>query len=57
METLHNILLPYKEEVGQLAGILTIAQFFSGIFICWDIFKQSNTKGISSIPFVGGITV
>ncbi|XP_045473718.1 sugar transporter SWEET1-like [Harmonia axyridis] len=57
METLHELLLPYKEEVGKLAGILTIAQFFSGIFICRDIYKNKSTEGISSIPFVGGITI
>ncbi|XP_044753679.1 sugar transporter SWEET1-like [Coccinella septempunctata] len=57
MESLHDLLLPYKEEVGKLAGIVTIAQFFSGIFICRDIYNQGSTKGISSIPFVGGITI
>ncbi|KAJ3650216.1 hypothetical protein Zmor_021917 [Zophobas morio] len=55
METLSQILLPYKDIIGTTASYLTIAQFFSGVFICLDIRKKGNTKDISSVPFVGGI--
>lgn len=51
------LLQPYKEPVGTVAGVVTIAQFFSGAFICKDIYKKGSTDGISSNPFVGGIVM
>ncbi|XP_049866844.1 sugar transporter SWEET1 [Pectinophora gossypiella] len=55
MEALAVILEPYKEAVGSLAAIVTIGQMFSGSFICYDIYKQGNTRGIGIMPFVGGL--
>lgn len=55
MDALADILQPYKELVGSLAAIVTIGQMFSGSFICWDIYKQGNTRGIGIMPFLGGI--
>ncbi|KAK9890813.1 hypothetical protein WA026_012157 [Henosepilachna vigintioctopunctata] len=57
METLHNILLPYREVIGKVASVVTIGQFFAGVFICRDIFKQKSTKGISAVPFIGGVAL
>lgn len=57
MQSLSDSLKPYKEEVGSLAGIVTIAQFFSGAVICYEIHKKKSTKGNSSIPFVGGLVL
>ncbi|XP_050498588.1 sugar transporter SWEET1 [Diabrotica virgifera virgifera] len=57
MEALSNILQPYKNVVGQTASIVTIAQFFSGAFICKDIYKKKSTAGIQAVPFIGGITI
>ncbi|XP_044271598.1 sugar transporter SWEET1 [Tribolium madens] len=55
MEALSKALQPYKNVVGTVASYLTILQFFSGAFICRDIYKKGNTEGVNSMPFVGGI--
>ncbi|CAK1582317.1 unnamed protein product [Parnassius mnemosyne] len=57
MEALSDVLQPYKEIVGSVAGIVTVAQMFSGSFICYDIYKQGNTRGIGIAPFLGGIVM
>lgn len=55
MEALADVLQPYKDLVGTVAAVVTIGQMFSGSFICWDIYKQGNTRGIGIVPFLGGI--
>ncbi|XP_044753681.1 sugar transporter SWEET1-like [Coccinella septempunctata] len=57
MESLHNQLLPYKELVGSIASVVTIAQFFSGAVMCRDIHKRQTTKGVSAVPFVGAVII
>ncbi|CAG4906849.1 sugar transporter SWEET1-like [Colias croceus] len=55
MEALSNALQPYKSIVGTVAAVVTIGQMFSGSFLCYDIYKQKNTKGIGIMPFAGGL--
>lgn len=55
MDQLHQLLSPYKETIGYLAGIATIGQMFSGIPVCFDIRSAGTTKGFSVIPFLGGL--
>ncbi|XP_068629752.1 sugar transporter SWEET1 [Battus philenor] len=57
MEVISDMLQPYKELVGSVAAIVTIGQMFSGSFICYDIYKQGNTRGISVAPFLGGVVM
>lgn len=57
MESLHTKLLPYKELVGGIASVVTIAQFFSGAVMCKDIHNRKTTKGVSAIPFVGAVII
>ncbi|XP_017778345.1 PREDICTED: sugar transporter SWEET1 [Nicrophorus vespilloides] len=57
MEALSNLLQPYKEEVGVTASVVTILQFFSGTFICYDIYKRKSTNGIGALPFIGGVVI
>ncbi|CAH1156200.1 unnamed protein product [Phaedon cochleariae] len=57
MEALSQTLQPHKEFVGQVASIVTIAQFFSGVFVCKDIYKKGTTKGTPATPFIGGIVI
>ncbi|KAK9890812.1 hypothetical protein WA026_012156 [Henosepilachna vigintioctopunctata] len=57
MDSLQEKLLPYKELIGKVASVLSIAQFFSGIFICKDIYDRKSTRGISAVPFVGAILI
>ncbi|KAG8222429.1 hypothetical protein J437_LFUL008427, partial [Ladona fulva] len=47
----------YKDIVGTLAAVTTIAQFLSPIVICLDITKKGSTKDVSIVPFLGGIVV
>lgn len=57
MEGLSQVLMPYKDLVGQVASLVTIGQFFSGVFICKDIYQKKSTQGISSLAFIGGIAI
>ncbi|XP_023029089.1 sugar transporter SWEET1 isoform X2 [Leptinotarsa decemlineata] len=57
MRGLSRILQPHKETVGQIASVVTIAQFFSGAFVCKDIYRKGTTQGTPSTPFIGGLVV
>ncbi|KAL3269054.1 hypothetical protein HHI36_008137 [Cryptolaemus montrouzieri] len=57
MESLHNILQPHKETIGTIASIVTIAQFFSGVFICKEIYNRKTTRGVSAVPFIGAVII
>lgn len=57
MESLSQALQPHKDLIGSIASVVTIAQFFSGAFICRDIYKQQSTKNVNAVPFIGGITM
>ncbi|KAG5878291.1 hypothetical protein JTB14_033092 [Gonioctena quinquepunctata] len=57
MENLSKILRPHKDIIGQTASIVTIGQFFSGAFVCKDIYKRGTTNGIPSTPFIGGLVI
>lgn len=57
MQALSNSLQPYKDIVGQTASIVTIGQFFSGAFVCKDIYKKGTPGEIPATPFVGGIVM
>ncbi|KAJ8946983.1 hypothetical protein NQ318_019064 [Aromia moschata] len=57
MEALSRSLQPYKDVIGQTASVVTIGQFFSGAFVCKDIYRKGTTKGTPATPFVGGIVV
>ncbi|XP_063227910.1 sugar transporter SWEET1-like [Bacillus rossius redtenbacheri] len=47
----------YKDLVGTVAGIATVGQMFSGVFICKDIVQQGSTKNVPVIPFLGGVSM
>ncbi|XP_060800351.1 sugar transporter SWEET1 [Amyelois transitella] len=57
MEALSNVLQPYKDLVGAVAAVVTIGQMFSGSFLCWDVYKQGHTRGVSATPFLGGLVM
>ncbi|KAF7994351.1 hypothetical protein HCN44_003823 [Aphidius gifuensis] len=48
-------LADYKDVVGTTASVCTMAQMFSGMLVCRDIYKQGTAEGKDPIPFVGGI--
>lgn len=54
MEALSHALQPYKELVGNVAGIVTVLQMFSGAFVCNDIRRKGSSDGFSPMPFIGG---
>lgn len=55
MEEISKLLQPYKETVGNVAGVVTGLQMLSGAFLCNDIRKKGSTAGFSAIPFLGGL--
>ncbi|KAL0841721.1 hypothetical protein ABMA28_013993 [Loxostege sticticalis] len=57
MDALADVLQPYKELIGSVAAVVTIGQMFSGSFLCWDIYKQGSTRGMTIIPFLGGVVM
>ncbi|XP_053696210.1 sugar transporter SWEET1-like [Sabethes cyaneus] len=54
MDALSEALQPYKELVGNVAGIVTVLQMFSGCFVCNDIRLKGSSDGFSPMPFIGG---
>ncbi|EDS36531.1 conserved hypothetical protein [Culex quinquefasciatus] len=54
MEALAVTLEPYKDRIGMSAAIITVVQFFSGVFVINDIRKRGSTEGFSAGPFLGG---
>ncbi|KAJ8920186.1 hypothetical protein NQ315_011847 [Exocentrus adspersus] len=57
LQALSDTLQPYKAIVGQVASIVTIGQFFSGAFICRDIYRRGDPGEVPATPFVGGIII
>ncbi|KAL4706306.1 hypothetical protein ACJJTC_004915 [Scirpophaga incertulas] len=57
MDALADILQPHKDLIGSIAAVVTIGQMFSGSFLCWDIYKQGNTRGVGIMPFLGGLVM
>ncbi|VEN47667.1 unnamed protein product [Callosobruchus maculatus] len=57
MSFLIDALEPYKDVVAQVASIVTIAQMFTGVLLCRDIYNNKSTKGIPAMPFIGGIAM
>lgn len=55
MEQISEILQPYKETIGAVAGFVTALQMLSGAFLCNDIRKKGTAAGFSAIPFLGGL--
>ncbi|GAB6027037.1 hypothetical protein CHUAL_013766 [Chamberlinius hualienensis] len=43
-----------KDFVGNVATIVTIGLFMTGIFICKEIRRRGNTTDISPLPFLTG---
>uniref|UniRef100_A0A6B2EGU6 Sugar transporter SWEET n=1 Tax=Phlebotomus kandelakii TaxID=1109342 RepID=A0A6B2EGU6_9DIPT len=54
MDAISEFLQPYKGIVSAAAGIATIAQFFSGAFVCKDILKAGSAEKFPFLPFIGG---
>lgn len=57
MESVSQILEPYRDIVGEIATYVTIAQFFSSVPLCRDIYKKGSTKGFVATPFIGGLNL
>ncbi|KAE8573075.1 sugar transporter SWEET1 [Halyomorpha halys] len=45
----------YKELVGNVAAVVTIAQFFSPVSIVRKVIVQKSTKNVDPVPFIGGL--
>ncbi|XP_055684459.1 sugar transporter SWEET1 [Lutzomyia longipalpis] len=55
MDAISEFLQPYKGIVSAAAGICTVAQFFSGAFVCNDIRKAGSAEKFPFLPFIGGM--
>ncbi|KAJ8676072.1 hypothetical protein QAD02_011858 [Eretmocerus hayati] len=45
----------YKDVVGNVAFVMTMAHMLSGTLICKDIYKKGSSRGFDPMPFIGGI--
>ncbi|XP_039447464.1 sugar transporter SWEET1-like [Culex pipiens pallens] len=54
MDSLARGLLPYRDVIGNVAGMLTVAQFLSGCFTCNNIRLKGTSEGFSALQFVLG---
>lgn len=54
MDSLARGLLPYRDVIGNVAGMLTVAQFLSGCFTCNSIRLKGTSEGFSALQFVLG---
>ncbi|XP_058454729.1 sugar transporter SWEET1-like [Malaya genurostris] len=54
MESVARGLLPFRDVIGNVAGLLTVAQFLSGCFICNQIRLKGSSEGFSPLQFVLG---
>ncbi|XP_053669987.1 sugar transporter SWEET1-like [Anopheles nili] len=45
---------PYRERIGQAAGLLTVVQYLAGWFICSEIRRRGTSAGVSPLRFIGG---
>lgn len=54
MDLLARALMPYRDVIGNVAGMLTIAQFLSGCFTCNKIRLKGSSEGFSALQFVFG---
>lgn len=57
MEAMSERLQPHKDVIGQIASIVTICQFFAGMLVCKAIYEKKSTKGVNSLPFIGGVCI
>jgi solute carrier family 50 protein (sugar transporter) len=54
MELISQVLAPYKDIIGTVAGVVTMAQFISPIPLILDFRRTKTTSGFSVVPFLWG---
>lgn len=57
LDALGDLLHPYSETIGAVAGFVTCLQAISGAFLLNDIRKRGYADGFSAAPFLGGIVI
>lgn len=57
LDALGDILNPYSEAIGAVAGIVATLQSVSGAFFLNDIRKRGSADGFSAAPFILGIVI
>jgi len=55
MDALSDLLEPYTDIIGQIAGTITTLQFLSGFFLLNDIRKKGSSDVYPVGPFLGGV--
>lgn len=57
MDALSDLLAPYSETIGKIAGTITTLQFLSGVALLNDIRKKGSSDVYPVGPFLGGIVL
>ncbi|EDW04688.1 sugar transporter SWEET1 [Drosophila grimshawi] len=57
MDGISDLLEPYSETIGKIAGTITTLQFLSGIALLNDIRKKQSSDVYPVEPFLGGIVL
>lgn len=57
MEALGDLLAPYSDAIGKVAGAITTLQFLSGVFLLNDIRKKGSSDEYPPEPFLGGLVL
>lgn len=52
IDTISNVLEPYKIIIGAAAGIVTVLQMFSGIPVLLGFKRRGTTAGFPVMPFL-----
>lgn len=57
MEILSDLLAPHKDIIGTAASAAAYFHQFSGVIMCYTIYRQKSTIGQSLMPFLFGATM
>jgi len=57
MDVLGDLLEPYSEQIGKIAGTITTMQFLSGVFLLNDIRRKGKSDAYPPEPFLGGLVL
>lgn len=57
MDLISDILEPYSEILGKVAGTITSLQMLSGVFLLLDIRKKGSSEKFPVGPFLGGVVL
>ncbi|KAL0268729.1 UNVERIFIED_CONTAM: hypothetical protein PYX00_010553 [Menopon gallinae] len=51
------VLATLQLVVGVCASVVTMAQMFTGVYMCRTIYQKKSTKNIDALPFIAGFVI